>query len=202
MNESVPTGITNHLDLSYLVRRESPGIHATAGSLVHTASVIENHHHRKNRLFGQAAAPVAGVHHGDRVPSVGLTPYTIIAGGNTAGQWLPLLGTDDTTTGEFTTEKYFDIHLMFAWSVAYIGGYILELVYDDVSEANGLALGNYSEEAFKPQSAAGREDPIIVSVGRIPTGKKLWARGTAVGAVGDQNIEVFLGVHFYENGTP
>lgn len=194
-------GEETYTGLGYINDRPSDGINATDGSIAHTLSVVDHHHHRYNRYFGVAASPVAGINEGDLVDSGGSTPYQVIAGANTWGAWLPLLGTDDTTTGEFVSKKYYDPHLLFIWQIQYISGYFLQIAHSATDVTDALTNYQYSVEVFKPQSPAGRQDPVGIKCGRPPTGHKLWARAWAVGAGSPQTIDFFMGLHFYENGA-
>ena len=131
------------------------------------------------------------VHRVDRIAS-GINPFQLDAGNNNWGNWVQILGSEDTPAR--TGMLYFDPHQILIESTENIATYFMQFARGDSGDA-GLAAGHYTELVIG--SDTNRFKSIIsVQTGRAPVGSKIWARCLCPG----QNtslLSFYIGIHEY-----
>ena len=80
---------------------------ATIDEILEEAEYTEHHLHNREKWFGDAAVPVGEDHVADRVGGT-TTSFQLVAGNNDFGQWVQVLGANDTPVEAGKT--LFDAH--------------------------------------------------------------------------------------------
>jgi hypothetical protein len=191
-------GVQSHIDVYYIAREPSPGIHAKNGTMVHTLAVIENHVHGYPKLFGKRGSPTPGVLEADIFPHNTIVPFTVTAAANSWGTEVQVFGTDDF---DFATEKkYFSFTNMIITDTSLAGHLVFEFAHGTGTAAAAFADFNTTSTFTiilpTPISSANQ---VPVQLGRLAVGEKIWVRGFRVGSPGS-SVDFIIGLHFYENG--
>lgn len=155
---------------------------------------IERHFHGRERWFGAAGTPAAETHVADRMAG-GINPFTLIAGNNTWGAWLQILGSSDTPV--MAGYAYNDPHRYLVTAANSTNPYIIQVIAGESADiVANLAAGNYTETAFiAPSNNLDNGIQEIMSR-RIPSGSKAWARCACIGSNGT-TISLYFGIHEY-----
>ena len=163
-----------------------------SNSLAYRVAEIERHLHSGARGFETASVPDAEDHVADRIGS-GAGAFQVDSGNQTWGDWVQILGADDTPTVE--AKLYFDPHLLVIEDNERAGTYFIQFARG-ASGAAGLAAGTYTEVVLDLTNKAGGAI-IPVQTGRAPVGSKLWARCMCP-AFDTGTVDFYIGIHEYE----
>lgn len=168
------------------------GLLGTADSLAYRVHEIERHLHSSASWFGAAATPSGETHVADRI-GPGIAAFRLDAGNETWGDWVQILGSDDTPAR--TSQVYFDPHEIVVTAAERTAVYFVQ-IGRGTSGAAALAAATYTEVVFDTTNKAGG---VIVSMqtGRAPVGSKLWARCLAIG-FDTGTLDMYLGIHEYQ----
>ena len=165
------------------------GVH---NSLAYRVHEIERHLHSGARWFETAAVPDGESHVADRIGS-GAGSFQIDAGDDTWGDWVQVLGSDDTPAD--AGKVYFDPHQFIVEDTERASTYFVQITRGASGDA-GYAAGTYSE--FVYGASVQKETGIIpVQTGRAPAGSKVWARCVCPGQ-NTGTLNFFIGIHEYE----
>lgn len=168
------------------------GLAGVSNSLAYKVHEIERHFHSGARWFETAAVPDGEDHVADEIGTGG-GAFQMDAGNDTWGDWLQVLGADDTPTVE--GKAYFDPHQFIVEDTERASTYFIQMTRGD-SGAAGLAAGNYTE--FVYAASVQKEAGIIqVQTGRAPAGSKVWARCMCPGQ-DTGTMDFYFGIHEYE----
>lgn len=156
---------------------------------------IEKHLHNFEKWFGLASSPNGEIHRADRIAG-GINPFQLIAGNNTFGNWVQILGSEDTPVR--TGKTKFDFHRLLVTSTNSTNTFVLQIVEGESSEiADKLITENFNEIAYI--SATNNNDSGISDIIdlRFDSGSKVWMRCCCIGANG-VNINFYIGIHEYD----
>lgn len=157
---------------------------------------IETHIHSDEKWFGPAAVPDAELHVADRITTVS-TSFQADAGNDDWGNWLQVLGTNDTPVHADRTK--FDFHRMIIvghehntteYDIQIVdgegAGIAAKLVSEDFTEIPILTGGGNTEVG-----------PVELQEHRIDSGKKVWIRIRANGQ-NTGTLDFKIGIHEYK----
>lgn len=169
------------------------GLLGTPNSLAYRVHELERHFHSRASWFELAGTPSA-THKADRIGTVGGGgAFQIDAGDSAWGDWVQLLGEDDTPAR--ADQVYFDPHLLVISGAERSAVYFIQFGRG-ASGAAALAAGTYTELALDLTSKAGGEI-IPVQTGRAPVGSLLWARCMCPGQ-DTGTLDFYIGIHEYQ----
>ena len=151
---------------------------------------IDGHIHNYESAFGLAAVPAGETHRADELSSL---PFQVVAGNNTWGTWLQILGSDDTPFRAGNTK--FDLSFLHVMDSNDAGIYKIQIACGD-SGAAALAAGNYTEVYYKRGAANNTAFQTRILDKRRDIGSKYWMRIWLVGGNG-KTIDFMLGLHEY-----
>lgn len=155
---------------------------------------IELHIHNHERWFGIAAVPSAEVHRADRMSGT-ILPFQLIAGNNAFGDWVEVLGSNDTPIK--AENNFFDFHRILVTNTNSTNTFIIQFIIGESSDfAAKLLAGNYNEIPYK--AATNNNDSGVgdLIAYRHNSGEKVWMRCADVGGNGT-NINLYFGIHEY-----
>lgn len=167
------------------------GLSGTANSLAYRIEEIEKHFHSSGSWFETATSPSGTAHVADRIGTGG-GAFQIDAGNDTWGDWLQILGSEDTPAR--TSQVYFDPHQIVISDNEHSDIYFVQFGRG-ASGAAALSAGTYTELALDLTSKAGGTI-IPVHTGRAPAGSLVWARCMAPGN-NTGTLDFFIGIHEY-----
>ncbi len=150
---------------------------------------IDDHFHTRGRVFGTAAAPNGEVHVAD---TDSMTAFQPDAGNDTWGTWLQVVGSSDTPI--ITGSLHFDIPDILITAVERNNVIHRIQIAHGTSGAAALALGDYSDLIYKPQTTQGEETYVIFQSASISVGIKVWMRVWAAGQ-DTGTLDAFLRIH-------
>jgi len=177
---------------SKIADADAGGLAATADSLAYAIGEIERHFHSGARWFETALIPSGETHVADRIGSGG-GPFQIDAGNNTWGDWIQIIGSEDTPVD--AGKAYYDPHQMIVEDSERAATYFIQFTRG-ASGTAGYAAGTYTELVYS--ASVQKETGIIdIQTGRAPAGAMLWARCMAPGE-NTGTLDFYLGVHEYE----
>ena len=156
---------------------------------------IEKHLHGNEKWFGLASTPSGETHRADRMAG-GINPFTLTAGNNTWGNWVQILGSDDTPVESGKTK--FDPHRFLVTSTNSTNPYNIQLVYGESADiAAKIAAEDMTE--FPYIAATNNNDSGISQdmAERYSAGEKLWARCVCIEGNGS-TINFYYGIHEYD----
>ena len=151
---------------------------------------VEYHLHNKERWFGDAAAPEAGVNEADEAS---LTTFQLDSGNNDWGTAICILGTGDTPVAVGKT--YFDLHRILVTATERTAEPYLVRIAWGLTEADALTAGNYTTIAIYPTTTI-RSAPYEIKCSRIGVGTKVWANCKCANNTGTLNF--LFGIHEYD----
>jgi len=164
---------------------------AILDEILHAAEEVEHHVHNYEDSFGLAAVPVGETHRADDMSG---TPFQFTAGNNTWGNWLQILGSEDTPFRSSKTK--FDLSFIHIVDANNANVYKIQIAFG-ASGAAGLAAGAYTEFYYKRAAASNRASQDNILNKRVNVGTKVWARIWCVGASGS-TLDAFFGSHEYD----
>ena len=168
------------------------GLEGVSNSLAYRVHEIKRHLHSGGRWFETASVPDGEDHVADRIGD-GTGAFQIDAGNDTWGDWVQVLGADDTPT--VVGKTHFDPHQFIVEDTEAAATYFIQITRG-ASGAAGLAAGTYSE--FVYSAALNKNTAIIpVQTGRAPAGSKVWARCMCPGE-NTSTVDFYIGIHEYE----
>ena len=168
------------------------GLNGVSNSLAYRVHEIERHLHSGARWFEVAAVPAGETNAADRIGS-GAGAFQIDAGNDTWGDWVLILGSDDTPAE--TGKTHFDPHLLVLEDNERAAVHFIQFGRG-ASGAAALAAGTYTELVVDLASKAGGVI-IPVQTGRAPAGSKVWARCMVPGQ-DTGTLDFYIGLHEYE----
>ena len=183
-----PAGEINKID-----NEATDGLLGTPNSLAYRVHEIERHFHSYESWFGLAASPSGEVHRADRL-ATNIAPFVIDAGNNTWGNWVQILGSDDTPAR--TDQVKFDLHRLLFTATENNSVYFFQLAFGD-SGAAALSAGDYTEAVFIPSSNQIDSGPVDINDRRKDAGTKAWARCISYGD-NTGTMSFYFGLHEYE----
>lgn len=167
------------------------GLLGVPDSLAYEVQEIENHFHSYERWLEAAPSPTsldAATRAGQ-----GTGTYQLDAGNNTWGDWVPLIGANDTPL--ISGSAYFDMHRIEVTAAERDNAYIVQFGFGVTGSAI-LEAESYTETMFTPASNLIDSGPLELHVPRMPTGTIVWARAYCPGQ-NTATINFYLGVHEY-----
>lgn len=180
-------------DVSKIDDEAVDGLEGTNNSLAYKVEEIERHFHSYESWYGAAVTPSGETHVADRIGQ-GVTTFQIDAGNNDWGQWVQVLGSNDTPAR--TGEVKFDFHRLAITATERNEVYFVQIALGD-SGAAALAAGDYTEATFKPVSNQIDSGPVAVQSRRKNAGTKVWARCLCPGQ-NTATMNFYIGLHGYE----
>ena len=171
------------------------GLLGVEDSLAYKVEEIERHFHNNEKWFGDAAVAVGETHAADRVGGATI-PFRLVAGNNTFGNWVQILGSADTPVE--TGRVKFDLHRILVTDTNSTRPFIIQLVEGESADIAAKILAeDFTEIMYK--SATNNNDSGVAEIidKRCNVGIKHWARCTDIGGNGT-NINFYFGIHEYE----
>jgi hypothetical protein len=157
--------------------------------------IIKQHHHNYEKWFGLAAVPSGEVHRADRMAG-GIAPFQLVAGNNTFGNWVQVLGSGDTPVQ--AGKLKFDFHRVLVTGTNSTRPFNIQII---IGESSGFAAKLLAEDfdEFPYISATNNNDSGINETidKRYVVGEKVWMRCVDIGGNGT-NINFYIGVHEYD----
>lgn len=156
------------------------------------STLLEDHFHNYDTVFGLAAAPNGTVHGGDVER---LTPYVVTSGNNAFGTALVLLGTSDTPYRAGST--HFDPRKISIIDVSSANPYIFRMIWGTPSQtaAQAVTAKQYSDVVVHQPTANGQNKPQELTVPRVAAGNILWAEVKS--ATNLATVSILLIIHEY-----
>lgn len=156
---------------------------------------IEHHLHNKEKWFGVAAVPSGETHIADRMAG-GISPFQLVAGNDTFGNWVQILGSSDTPVVVGKTK--FDLHRFLITTTNSTRPFIVQVVAGESADiAAKIAAENFVEFPYiAPTNNNDAGVSSIIDI-RCNAGTKHWARCCDIGGNGT-NINFYFGLHEYE----
>jgi len=178
---------TDKIDLA-----TADGLQGTHYSLSYYLGEIHRHLHSQGRWFEKAGTPEGEFHVADRI-GLGTGAFRIDAGNDTWGDWLQILGSQDTPVND--GDYAFDPHQFVVEDTERNATYFVQIAAGSTGAA-ALTAGTYVEFVY---SATVQKEVGIVKIqtGRALTGTKLWAR--CMCPDNDTGwLDFYFGLHCYE----
>ena len=173
------------IDAAQIDEAAVAGLVGTENSLAYKVEELNKTLLNRCRWFGKSADQS-----GNDWAAQGLTPYTLVSGDNTWGDWAKLVGSADVPlTVGYTRYTINQIGLL---SAAEEAAFLVQFVWDATDAATGLAAGNYTETMVLSKESSNFGAEVVMP--RIPVTDKMWARCWAV----EGTLEVFIGLKEYE----
>ena len=170
------------------------GLLGTPKSVGYVTEEVERHLHSYERWFGAATAPDGETHVADRIGTT-VTAFQADAGNVTWGNWLQVLGSEDTPAD--VGMATYDPHRIMVVAVETANAtHFLQFALG-ASGGAALTAGTYSELVFRPQTVQGQEVIVMIQTRNIAAGTKAWVRVWAVGQ-NTSTVDFFIGLHEYE----
>jgi len=180
-------------DTSKIDDAATDGLSGVSNSLSYRVHEIERHLHSGARWFQAAAVPDLEDHVADRIGTTGAGAFQMDAGDDTWGDWLQILGADDTPT--VVGKAYFDPHQFIVEDTERASTYFIQMGRGTSGDA-AITAGTYTE--FIYSATVQKETGIIpVQTGRAPAGSKVWIRCMVPG-VDTGTMDFYFGLHEYE----
>jgi hypothetical protein len=161
--------------------------------LTDMTEIIERHNHSNERWYEVATTPIGETHVADRLGDNGGTTFQIDAGDNDWGDWLQILGSEDTPT--VTSNNNLDLHKILITGVERTALYDIQIACGETG-AGALADGTYTEFPFKASQVGGKEQPLIFKQMRTQVRCKIWARCKCPG-YNTATMNFLFGLHEY-----
>lgn len=156
---------------------------------------IEKHLHNYEKWFGLAAVPSGEVHRADRMAGA-TASFQIVAGNNTFGSWVQVLGSADTPIQAGKTK--FDFHRVLVTATNSTRPFIVQIVS---GESSGIVAKLAAEDfdEFPYISATNNNDSGISDVidKRLNSGEKVWMRCADIGG-NATTFNFYIGLHEYD----
>jgi hypothetical protein len=174
---------------------EINNISANVDEVLEEVIEIEEHLHNYEKWFGAANVPVGETHVADRMAG-GVSPFQLIAGNDTFGQWVQVLGSADTPVQAGKIK--FDLHRLMVTSTNSTSPFNIQIITGESSGINAkLAIEDFDEVPYI--SATNNNDSGISDIidKRVDAGTKVWMRTCCIGQDGP-NINFYIGLHEYE----
>lgn len=165
-----------------------------ASEILEEVKEIERHLHNNEKWFGAAAVPSGETHVADRM-SGGISPFQLVAGNDTFGDWVQLLGSSDTPVE--TGETKYDLHRFMITTTNSTRPFNIQIVSGESADiAAKISAEDFTE--FPYIAPTNNNDSGISDVidKRDNAGEKLWARCVDIGGNGT-NINFYIGLHEY-----
>ena len=165
----------------------------TAALLVDTASIealseeIEVHNHGYERWLGAKAVPTA-TSFADETE----TAFQIDSGNTVFGDWVQILGSDDTPIDAGKT--YYDLHRLLITAAERTTPYRVQIGFGE-SGAAALSAGTYIVFMFAKNTGVPQPSPVVIQGDRQAAGTLCWARCRTNADTGTLNFTV--GLHEY-----
>jgi hypothetical protein len=171
------------------------GLTGVNNSLAYRVHEIERHLHGNEKWFGLAAVPDAEVHRADRMAG-NIQPFALLSGNSDFGNWVQILGSDDTPVEAAGVE--YDLHRVLITGTDSTVQFIVQIVS---GESAGIAAKIAAEDftEFPYISATNNNDSGIsdIMAKRVVAGEKIWARTCCIGQDA-KTINCYFGLHEYE----
>lgn len=156
---------------------------------------IATHLHDKEKWFGAAAVPSGEIHVADRMAG-GISPFQLVAGDDTFGNWVQILGSSDTPVEAGKTK--FDLHRVLITTTNSTSPFVIQIVEGESADiAAKIAAEDFTE--FPYIAPTNNNDSGIAHLIDIlaNAGLKHWARCCDIGRDGT-NINFYFGLHEYD----
>lgn len=151
-------------------------------------AAVESTLHRNEHWVGAAAEPDGEVHVAD-LESV--TPFVLDAGDATWGEWVLLLGSEDTPL--FDGNGRYSPHRIFIIDTERAGVHRFQFAFGEDADA-ALVPGDYSGLIYSPASPVVEEAGLPIRSDWQDSGTKLWARVWADG-FDTGTVSLLIGLH-------
>jgi len=152
----------------------------------------ERHLHNWERWFGLAGTPDGEVHRADRIGTTS-TVFQADAGDDTWGNWLQILGSDDTPADSGNTK--YDLHRIIVNATERTGAHFVQIAFG-ASGAAALTAGDYTEFVFSPGTPQKVPGPVDIIDRRKAAGTKAWLRVWVPGQ-STGTMDFYIGLHEY-----
>lgn len=153
---------------------------------------IEDHFHSRQRFMG-ARAGWDGTNEVNSASNDSLAEFTLVAGNDTWGTALCLIGSGDTPVIAGT--KFFDQRFVNVSSVGGTAKMRIRFAWGD-SYAAGIAADDFTEWEFEPVSNPADTGSLEVFIPRLPVGTKIFGACWQYGLSGN-SITFTMGHHEY-----
>ncbi len=156
---------------------------------------IENHLHNSEKWFGLAAVPDAELHRADRMAG-GINPFILIAGNDVFGDWIQVIGSEDTPIQAGKTKL--DFHRILITDTNSVNPFVIQIIS---GESAGFAAKLLAEDFDEIPYISGtnNNDSGISEIidKRHDTGEKVWMRIACIGSDGS-TMDLYIGIHEYD----
>ena len=181
-------------DLPKIDSKATDGLLGVSNSLAYRVHKLERHFHNNEKWFGLAAVPAGETHRADRMAG-GIAPFQLVAGNDTFGPWIQILGSADAPV-QAGYVKY-DLHRLIITTTNSTRPFIIQIVS---GESAGIAAKIAAEDftEFPYIAPTNNNDSGISDLMNegIDAGVKVWARCCDIGGNGT-NINFYFGIHEY-----
>jgi len=172
----------------------STGLSATDGTIGHAVAEIERHLHSNERWFELAGTPDGEDHVAVEIGDAdGAGVFTVTSGDDTWGDWLQILGADDTPADAGNTK--FDLHRLEFAAASQNSSYFFQVAFG-ADGATALTAGDYTDCVFTPASNLIDSGPVVIQTERQDAGTKVWARCMCPGQDA-KTLTFYVGLHEY-----
>lgn len=168
------------------------GLAGTENSLAYRVHEVEHHLHSYERFLETAAVPSGETHVADEVGDGG-GAFQVDAGSNAWGEWVQVIGSDDTPVQAGNVS--FDFHRLEIEATERNATYFVQIAFG-ASGAAALAAGDYTVVVFTPQSNLADSGPVTVQAERQDSGTKVWVRCKCPGQ-DTGTFDFYPGLHEY-----
>ena len=182
-----PAGEINKIDNAAV-----DGLEGVEDSLAYKVTEIETHFHSYESWFETASSPDGELRVADRIGE-GAGAFQLDAGNNTWGNWVQILGANDTPTRAAGVK--IDLHRLDVEATEVNDTYFIQIAFG-ASGAAALSAGEFTEAVFHANSNQVDAGPVMVQSTRQDTGTKIWARCMAPGN-DTATIDFYFGLHEY-----
>ena len=169
------------------------GLLGVNNSLAYRVHEAERHLHSYENWY-EAAASVSGTNHvADRIGDGG-GAFQVDAGNDEWGNWVQILGLDDTPAIPGSVK--FDLH-RFEFSASEANAVYFFQIGFGISGTAAINANDYTEAVFKPASNQIDSGPVTVQSKRHSAGTFVWARCKCPGE-NTATLDFYVGLHEYE----
>ena len=163
------------------------------GEFVYKVIETATHFHSYERWFGAAASPNGETHVADRI-NKDITAFQADAGNDDWGNWLQILGSEDTPAVAGKAE--FDLHRIYIKAVERTSLHLIQIGLG-TSGAAALSANTYTEFVYTPASVTAEETPLDIQIDDVDAGTKVWIR-ICVPDSDTGTMDFYIGIHEYD----
>ncbi|KKL83116.1 hypothetical protein LCGC14_1977960 [marine sediment metagenome] len=154
----------------------------------------ETHVHNHEKWFGAAAVANGEIHVADRL-GPGISPFALLSGNDDWGDWVQILGSDDTPIR--TGMTLYDAHRFMVTTTNSTSPFNIQFVEGESADiAAKIAAEDMGETPYISSTNNADSGVADLVFEREATGTKLWARSICIGMTA-KTLNLYLGIHEY-----